>query len=86
MQLNNKETHAVLINSVRYCLTRHSYAPSECADLIRSKWGEIPENTKNIIAEDISGAILINKELDYQWPSDILQTWTNLREFMDIDK
>jgi hypothetical protein len=54
---NDLELHSILINSVRYCLTRHSYAVSECADLLRSKWSQIPASTQNIIRRDIKAAI-----------------------------
>jgi hypothetical protein len=80
MKLNDKEIHAVLINSVRHCLTQHSYAPSECADLIRSRWAEIPENTKRIIIRDIDEAIRDDSRKTYRWPDDIYHNWTSLRE------
>jgi hypothetical protein len=80
MNLNDREIHAVLINSVRYCLTRHSYAPSECADLIRSHWAEIPENTKRIIIRDIDEAIREDAWKAFCWPDDIHYNWTSLRE------
>jgi hypothetical protein len=80
MELNDKELHSTLINSVRYCLTRHSYAPSECADLIRSRWAEIPENTKRIIIRDIDDAIRDDSRKMYRWPDDIHYSWTSLRD------
>jgi hypothetical protein len=80
MQLNDKEIHAALINSVRYCLTRHSYAPSECVDLICSKWTEIPENTKRIIIRDVNKAIREDESRTYRWPDDIHWNWATLRE------
>jgi hypothetical protein len=57
MKLNDKEIHQLFINDTRYSLTRHSYAPSDCCDLLRARWAEIPENTKNIIARDVNEAI-----------------------------
>lgn len=54
---NDSELHAVLINHTRYCLTRRSYAVSECADLLKSKWSKIPVNTQTIIRRDIEEAI-----------------------------
>lgn len=87
MQLNNKEIHKLFIESVRYSLTRHSYAPSECADLIRSKWEEIPDNTRVIIARDVNEAIeedanISELQLQYKWPDDIRYCWVSLRDFM----
>jgi hypothetical protein len=81
MKLNDKEIHSTLINSVRYCLTCHSYAPSECVELIRSRWAEIPENTRRIIARDVAEAIRENDELEYRWPDDIRQGWQELKEY-----
>jgi hypothetical protein len=54
---NDSELHAILINQTRYCLTRRSYAVSECADLLKSKWSQIPINTQTIIRRDIATAI-----------------------------
>ena len=54
---NDSELHAVLINHTRYCLTRRSYAASECCDLLRSKWAQIPVNTQVIIRRDIKEAL-----------------------------
>ncbi len=54
---NDSELHAVLINHTRYCLTRRSYAVSECCDLLRVKWSQIPKNTQVIICRDIKEAI-----------------------------
>jgi hypothetical protein len=54
---NDSELHAVLINHTRYCLTRRSYAVSECCDLLKSKWSQVPVNTQNIIRRDIKEAI-----------------------------
>lgn len=86
MQLNDKEIHKLFIESVRYSLTRHNYAPSECADLIRAKWGEIPENTKVIIARDIDEAIADDDRTkkQYKWPSDIRYNWVSLQNFMSL--
>jgi hypothetical protein len=50
MQLNNKEIHKLFIESVRYSLTRHSYAPSECADLLLGHW---PSDSKCIFCKQI---------------------------------
>lgn len=50
---NELELHAVLINSVRYCLTRRSYAVQECCDLLQDKWNNISTSTQNIIEKDI---------------------------------
>jgi hypothetical protein len=88
MQLNDKEIHKLFIESVRYSLTHHSYAPSECADLIRAKWGEIPENTRVIIAWDVNNAIIDDRKSrpkysdKGRWPHDIYLTWCRLQEFM----
>lgn len=86
MQLNDKEIHKLFIESVRYSLTRHSYAPSECADLVRAKWEEIPDNTRVVIARDVHEAIEDNDRLDRQhkWPDDIRYNWVSLRDFMGI--
>jgi hypothetical protein len=53
----DSELHAVLINHTRYCLARRSYAVAECADLLKSKWSQIPVNTQTIIRRDIEEAI-----------------------------
>jgi hypothetical protein len=87
MQLNDKEIHQLLINATRYALTRHSYAPSNCCELIRAKWPEIPEQTRNIIARDVDEAIRDDEDLkQYRWPSDIYRGWCSLREFMGVDQ
>jgi hypothetical protein len=88
MQLNDKEIHKLFIESVRYSLTRHSYAPSECADLIRAKWGEIPNNTKVIIIRDINEAIEDDNRIDKQhkWPSDIRDNWVSLQNFIRLSE
>jgi hypothetical protein len=88
MQLNDKEIHKLFIESVRYSLTRHSYAPSECADLIRAKWGEIPKNTMVIIARDIDEAIRDDDSIkkQYKWPSDIRDNWVSLQNFMRLSE
>ena len=54
---SDSELHAVLINHTRYCLTRRSYAVSECCNLLKSKWSQIPVNTQTIICRDIKEAI-----------------------------
>jgi hypothetical protein len=54
---NDSELHSVLINHTRYCLGRRSYAVGECADLLKSKWLQIPLNTQTIIRRDIEDAI-----------------------------
>lgn len=84
MQLNDKEIHKLFIECVRYSLTRHSYAPSECADLIRSRWDEIPEKTRVIIGRDLNEAIEDDNrtKTTHKWPTDIYQTWYNLQDFM----
>jgi hypothetical protein len=91
MQLTDKEIHKLFIESVRYSLTRHSYAPSECADLIRAKWGEIPKNTRVIIARDIDDAIKNDESTHpsrypYRWPSDIRYNWVSLQNFMKLSE
>jgi hypothetical protein len=80
MKLNDQEIHSTLINSVRYCLTRHSYAAGDCVDFIRSRWAEIPENTRRIIVRDVAEATNENDELEYRWPDDIRQGWQELKE------
>jgi hypothetical protein len=88
MQLNNKEIHKLFIESVRYSLNRRSYAPSECADLIRAKWGEIPNNTKVIIIRDIDEAISFDNitSKQHKWPSDIRYNWVSLQNFMRLSE
>lgn len=88
MHLNDKEIHKLFIESVRYSLTRHSYAPSECADLIRAKWGEIPDNTRAIIMRDIDEAIADDDRTkkQYKWPTDIRYNWVSLQNFMSLSQ
>jgi hypothetical protein len=88
MQINDKEIHKLFVESVRYSLTRHSYAPSECADLIRAKWGEIPNNTRVIIMRDIDEAINDDNRIDkqYKWPSDIRYNWVSLQNFIRLSE
>lgn len=57
LSLNFPESHAVLIGWVRYCLTRRSYAVSECTDFLKSRWNEIEPSTQTIILRDIKEAI-----------------------------
>ena len=88
MQLTDKEIHKLFIESVQYSLTRHSYAPSECADLIRAKWGEIPDNTRVIIARDIDEAIADDDRTkkQYKWSTDIRYNWVSLQNFMSLSQ
>lgn len=79
MKLNDKEIHSVLINSVRYCLTRHSYA-SECVRFVLSHWAEIPNDTKRIIIRDVDKAIQENQSKAFRWPDHISCSWECLRE------
>jgi hypothetical protein len=53
ISLNHPETHAIFIGWVRYCLTRRSYAVSECCDILCRRWQELPIETRRIIGRDI---------------------------------
>jgi hypothetical protein len=60
---NDSEIHAVLICHTRYCLGRRSYAVSQCADLLKHKWSQIPVNTQVIIRRDVAEAIAMDDRL-----------------------
>ncbi|QLB40844.1 hypothetical protein [Mannheimia pernigra] len=47
----------LLIESVRYCLGRSTYAVSECGDIIRLHWKNIGEGAKEVIRRDIRNKI-----------------------------
>jgi hypothetical protein len=57
ISLNYLESHAILIGWMRYCLTRQSYAVSECTDFLKARWEEIDPKTQTIILRDIKEAI-----------------------------
>lgn len=57
ISLNYLESHAILIGWTRYCLTRKSYAVSECTDFLKARWEEIDPKTQTIILRDIKEAI-----------------------------
>lgn len=43
----------MLSSSVRYCLGRLSYAPSQCRDLVRGHAGQVPHNFRRAMVRDI---------------------------------
>ncbi len=49
----NRDTGFMLSVAVRYCLDRHSYAPSLCCDWLRSHWRLLSDHTRALIARDI---------------------------------
>lgn len=58
MQINDSHlSHVVLIGFVRYSLSRSSYFVSDCGELLRRTWHDIPEHTRKIIATDIAEAL-----------------------------
>jgi hypothetical protein len=87
MQLNDKEIHLTIIILVRHCLAKSKDYNEiehdeliECTELIESKWDELPDNTKSIIAECIHEAIESQKNQrdindDNNWGYDTLKTW-----------
>lgn len=57
IQVKPRHFDKLLIESVRYCLGRKSYAVSECSDIVRYYWKEAGDNTKYIIKRDIAEEI-----------------------------
>lgn len=49
----NRDTGFMLSVAVRYCLDRHSYAPSLCCDWLRSHWRLLSDHTRALITRDI---------------------------------
>lgn len=52
-----KHFDKLMIESVRYCLGRMTYAVSECSQIVRQYWRHIGENAKQVIRRDIAKEI-----------------------------
>lgn len=53
----------LLIESVRYCLGRMTYAVSECSQIVRIHWKDIGNGAKSVIKKDIQ--CLIQQHTDF---------------------
>ena len=68
MKLNDSEIHAVFLGALQYGFGRKTYYPGLIQDLIKERWNEIPENTKERIIYFTKDAIETNDrfaEKDY---------------------
>lgn len=53
VQIKQRHFDKLIIESVRYCLGRKTYAVSECSDIVRLYWNEISNGAKSVIKRDI---------------------------------
>ncbi|GJE37813.1 hypothetical protein [Methylobacterium persicinum] len=75
---------------VRYCLGRHSYAPSLCCGWLKTKWLTLSEGDRSVILRDIGEHISGVKEGRWHnahpgWEAD-LQAWVSFREWATLSE
>lgn len=62
---------------VRYCLGRHSYAPSLCCEWLKGRWPELAKGDRAVILRDIASHIADERQSeDPTWELDV-RTWEN---------
>lgn len=79
MNLSPPEIHALFINSQRYCLGRSGYAISEYCEILKVKWPDIPQNTRNILIRDLKLEIDSDRPLGHDCDR---REWIRLLDFM----
>lgn len=57
IEVKAKHFDTLMIESVRYCLGRMTYAVSECTQIVRQYWRHIGKNAKQVIRRDIAEKI-----------------------------
>lgn len=63
VNINQRHLEKLLIESVRYCLGRMTYAVSECSQIVRIHWQDIGDRAKSVIKKDIQD--LIQQHTDF---------------------
>lgn len=67
----------MVLAGVRYCLGRHSYAPSLCCDWLKGRWPDLSEGDRAVILRDITSHIADEEQSTTRtWEVDA-QTWKN---------
>lgn len=69
-----------LLRSFRYCLGRHTYVVSDCADDLKKYWEVMPEGYRKQIVDDIKH--YLEHLLEGEHICDI-KTWTKLLAFAE---
>lgn len=57
IMIERRSLEKLLIESVRYCLGRMTYAVSECSEIVRIHWKDIGNGAKTVIKRDIERQI-----------------------------
>lgn len=57
IEIRQSELNTLVIQSVRYCLGRMTYAVSECAEIVRKYWHCLGKGSQTVIRRDIAEEI-----------------------------
>lgn len=63
IQITQQNLSKLMIESVQYCMGRMTFAVSECCEIVRLHWNDLPKEAKDIIQRDLTEGV----ERYYQW-------------------